>query len=367
MKNFRIIIVLLFLVSDGCVDELKVPVLVQRNLVVDGAITDEPGPYTVKLYLSSSIEEDLDRPEYVTGASVQIKDDLGNTEQLTEASDGIYTTDANGIQGEVGRKYQVLITTTDGNQYESSLAALTSAGEIETLDFTFEENVINPDDLSEPQDAVIVWIDARGTAGNPNLFRWRWTGTYRVRTFPELHEQALPDGGSVPDPLPCSGYIVDPEFGLMQVDTCSCCDCWLNQYSTSVLLSNNDFVEDDEFNHVQVAEIPFDKRLFYEKYHIEVEQISEPEDVYQFWKLVDSQEEGAGDIFQPNIVKVTGNIRCTTNPDEEVFGIFAVSAITKKSIFIHRNDIPKRLAPIDTSYSDCRDYAGATNIKPPFW
>lgn len=359
---------LLFLVSDGCVDELKVPVLVQQhNLVVDGSITDEPGPYTVKLFLSSSIDQDLDRPEYVTGASVQIKDDLGNTEQLTEASPGIYATDANGMQGEVGRKYQVLITTTQGKQYESALATLASAGEIETLDFTFKENVINPDDISKPQDAITVLLDARGTAGNPNLFRWRWTGTYRIRTFPELNERALPNGLFVPDPLPCSGWVVDPEFGLIQVDTCSCCDCWLNQYSNSVLLSNNDFVEDNKFNRVQLTQLPFDKRLFYEKYHLEVEQISVPEDVYQFWKLVDSQEEGAGDIFQPNIVKVKGNIRCTSDPDEEVFGIFAVSAITKKSIFIRRSDIPKRLAPIDTSFSDCRSYAGAKNIKPPFW
>src|SRR5689334_14703983 len=115
MKHLRTILLLLFLVSDGCVDQLDVPVLIdQHNLVVDGSISDQPGPYTVKLFLSSSLNQNVDRPVYVSGASVQIKDDLGTTEQLTETTDGIYKTAENGMQGVVGRKYQVLITTTEG-------------------------------------------------------------------------------------------------------------------------------------------------------------------------------------------------------------------------------------------------------------
>lgn len=92
-ESFRIILLLLFLVSDGCVDELDVPVVIDQNrLVVDGSITDQPGPHTVKLYLSSSLNQDLDYPVYVSGASVQIRDDLGNTVSLTEIRDGVYQT-----------------------------------------------------------------------------------------------------------------------------------------------------------------------------------------------------------------------------------------------------------------------------------
>jgi hypothetical protein len=175
------------------------------------------------------------------------------------------------------------------------------------------------------------------------------------------------DDFPVPDPLPCSGYQVTPGGAVIQVDTCNCCDCWRNQYSNSVMISNNDYIEGNEFKSVPIAQITVDKNIFYEKYYIGVEQMSIPEDVYQFWRLVDTQEEGSGNIFQPNIVKIKGNIHCTSNPDEEVFGIFSVSAITKKSIFITRFDIPKRIAPIDTATVDCRAYAGAYNKKPPFW
>jgi hypothetical protein len=368
MKHFRIVWLLLFLVSDGCVDELDVPVLNETpRLVVDGSISDQQGPHTVKLFLSSSLDRDLDKPVYVSGASVRIKDDLGNTEELTEKAAGIYET-ADDTRGVIGRKYQVLITTADDKQYESDLTTLTPAGEIETIDFVFRENAINPDDLINRKDAFSILLDARGTTGAPNLFRWRWTGTYLIKTFPELRTRAEggPNGNIyIPDPLPCSGYIYDG--GLVRVDTCSCCDCWVTKYSDDVTLSNNEYVVGNKFNRVPVAQIPIDNDVFYEKYHLEIEQISIPEDVYKFWKLVNIQEESSGNIFQPNVVKIQGNIRCVSDPDEEVFGIFAVSAITKKSISIRRSDIPKWLPPIDTVTYDCRLYTGGTNKKPPFW
>lgn len=367
MKHFRIVLLLLFLISDGCVDELDVPVLINEpRLVVDGSISDQPGPHVVKLFLSSSLDQDLDKPVYVSGATVQIRDDLGNTEPLTEKETGIYQT-ADEVKGMVGRKYQVLIRTAEDKQYESDLIALTPAGEIESIDFEFQENAIHPDDLAKRQDAFAVRLDARGTAGAPNLFRWRWTGTYRIKTFPELRVRYEPQSETpIPDPLPCSGWVYE-EGVLYPRDACTCCDCWRNHYSNDVMLSNNEYIVDHKFSRVPVAQIPVDKEVFYDKYHLEIEQISIPEDVYKFWKLVNIQEEGSVNIFQPNIVKIKGNIRCVSDPDEEVFGIFSVSAVTKKSIFIQRKDIPTRLAPIDTVTSDCRDYAGSSNVKPPFW
>jgi hypothetical protein len=369
MKYFRIVLLLLFFISDGCIDELDVPVLNETpRLVVDGSITDQPGPHTVKLFLSSSLDQDFHNPVYVSQASVQIRDDLGKVDTLKEKAKGIYET-AGDVKGVIGRKYQVLIKTAENKQYESDLIPLAPAGEIETINFEFKENALNADDPYHRKDAFSILLDARGTTGAPNLFRWRWTGTYHIKTLPELRTRAEggPNGNVyIPDPLPCSGYIV--EMGkLVRVDTCSCCDCWVTKYSDDVTLSNNDYVVENKFNGVPIAQIPVDNDVFYEKYHLEIEQVSIPEDVYKFWKLVNVQEESSGNIFQPNVVKIQGNIRCVSDPEEEVFGIFSVSAITKKSISIHRSDIPKRLPPIDIVTYDCRPYSGGTNQKPPFW
>jgi hypothetical protein len=358
---------LIFFFNDACVDPLDVPVLsAPPVLVVDGMITDEQGPYTVRLSLNSPLDQDLDRRIPVTNAIVKIGDDNGAVEVLTESISGTYETDKDGIRGTPGRKYQLLIITTDGKQYASPFTELTPPGEVEDVYFRFMRNSINKNDLSLPQDAFEIFINAKGRENFSNLLRWRWKGVYQVHTFPELREMFI-GLGSVPDPLPCSGYEV-VEGTLTQLRQCECCDCWVTKYSNMALISDNNFINDVDFNAVQVAKLPVDKRLFYDKYYIEVEQLSLPEEVYHFWKLVSAQQEGAQSIFQPNIVKIKGNIKAITDPDEEVFGVFAVSSVARKGIFITRADIPGVLPPVDTIRADCRaTFPGSTNQKPPFW
>ena len=53
-----IIIVMVSILLNSCVDRISIsiPDADASQLVVDGLITDEPGPYTVKLTLSSRVE-----------------------------------------------------------------------------------------------------------------------------------------------------------------------------------------------------------------------------------------------------------------------------------------------------------------------
>jgi hypothetical protein len=369
MRVRNILLFMLLVVIGACVDPLKVPdIPVAEGIVVDGAITDQPGPYSVKLFTTQSLEGDLDRQHYIRGATVVIHDDRGTVTTLTEDEKGIYTTEES-FRGRVGYTYQLFISLSDGRQYASSPVLMEPAGTIADLYFQFQENVINENVLSLPQDAFAVFVDAKGTAGASNFFRWRATGTFHYRTFPELRTRWVRDV-EFPDPLPCSGYVYEGGV-LSQVAPCECCDCWATEYSTDAFVSNNDFSDDMTFNAVQIARIPLDRRLFYEKYHIEVEQLSLSQDVYAFWKLVQAQQQGSGDIFQPAIVKIKkikGTIQCTSDPDEKAYGIFTASAVVKTSIFITPNDIPKLYPLIDTLRDDCRGiYPGATTTRPPFW
>jgi len=358
--------------ANGCVERFDIPSIDNNPvIVVDGLLTDLPGPYTVNLFRSSPLDQDLDVREGVSGATVTISDDAGITDVLQEALPGVYKTAEDGIRGVLGRKYQLRIVTGEGNIYESEWATLTPAGEISDLFFEFLENDINPTEPTRPQDAFQVSLNTTGTEGAPNLFRWRWTGIFHVKTYPELRTRIIKEDNIpviVPDPIPCSGYVVDQTGNLAIAFPCECCDCYVHEYSNDVLLSSNSFVTGQEFNNVNISKVPVDKWRFYEKYYIEVEQLSVSEAVYDFWRVVKQQQQGAGDIFQPNVVKIRGNIRSISNPDEEVFGIFSVSAVTKKSIFIHRTDVPKRVAQIDTVIADCRHaFFNSSNQKPPFW
>lgn len=369
MRIVRILPFLL-LMLDACVERLDVPVVAPAPaLVVDGLLTDDPGPHVVSLYLSSKPNIDLPAIVRVKGATVSIADDLGNVEPLIENADGNYQTSP-GFQGVVGRSYQLRITTSDGKKYESDVQQMAPAGSIADMYFDYKEDAIDTEDGIGSQDVVQVFIDGKGQAGAPNLFRWRWSGTYGVKTFPERKRRREPDTGVwIPDPLPCSGYILNPTtLGITQVGPCTCCDCWVGEFSTTAFISKNS-VNGLEFNGLFLAQIPVESFRFHEKYYVVAEQLSLTDEVYDFWKLIEIQQKTSGDLFQPNVVQIRGNIHSIDNADEPVFGIFSVSAVARKTFFLDPFlHLPKPVPNIDTLTVDCRLYfKNSSNIKPPFW
>ena len=365
--RFTWLLLLVVLLTDSCIEKLDVPVIsVEPRLVVDGLITDQPGPHTIKLFLSSAPNEDLDFINYIGGATVKIVDDEGNTETLLESSKGVYQT-SESYQGVIGRKYQLAIVTNEGKNYQSDFLEMYPPGEIQNISFEYKQNAINQTDLTKPQDVIEVYIDGTGVNGYSNLMRWRWRGTYQIKTYPELRVKITPQGEE-PDPYECSGYIVNPVTGqLFKKRACDCCDCWVTEYSPSANVSKNDNISNISFNRIFLAQLPIDQFRFYFKYYIEAEQLSVSEDVHRFWKLIEAQQKGAGDLFQPNVVQVKGNVKSLNNPDEEVYGVFSVSAVAHKSIFIDGNDIPNPIVEVDTVIADCRYLENSSNQKPPFW
>src|SRR5688572_8835825 len=102
MKLIRLVPVF-FLLLDGCIEKFEVPDLQSRvSLIVDGEITDKPGPYTVKLFRPAPEGNSELAP--VSNANVTIHDDTGNSTLLTEKSSGVYETTP-ALVGEVGRSY----------------------------------------------------------------------------------------------------------------------------------------------------------------------------------------------------------------------------------------------------------------------
>jgi hypothetical protein len=372
MRLWTIFLFVLIVVTDGCID----PVSVESHqriapLVVDGMITDAAGPYVVKIFYASALGTTLRKQTPLRDAIVTIEDDSGQSETLIERAPGIYETSTNGIQGVVGRSYKLTFESKNGKKYESQFQKLNAPGSIERVYTEFEKNSIieqepgdsNPD--QEYDDAFGLYVDAKGVEDESTLLRWRVTGVYEMKTFPERNREATPSG-YVPDPLPCSGYI-RVGLAVYQRSECTCCQCWLYEYSSASYLSDNENVQDISFNHVELGKIPITRMRFYKRYYVQLEQLSMSEEVYNFWRLVRTQQNSSGNIFQPNAVKIRGNVKCISDPEDEVLGVFSVSGVAATSIFIEPSEIPYTLAPIDTLTVDCRDFAFSTPVKPFFW
>lgn len=348
---------LAFLLIEGCVDPLDVPIpAIDYQLVVDGFITNEPGPYRVRLHRARPLERDLDQLVPERSAKVTLLDDAGNSELLNEVSDGVYQTSASGMQGQVGRMYHLEIRTLVGKQLYTDPELLLPPGEIENVSFQFEQRTSG--------DGFRIVADGIGLEGRDDFLRFRFVGTYEVETYPHLRTKRN-EAGIVPDPFPCSGYVVD-QSGLKKADVCTCCICWVNQYDDVPILRTEQFAAADRYVGIDVAFVPVNTFTFYKKYHAEVQQLSLTEFAHNFWSLVRAQKLGVSDIFQPPVSSIQGNLH-SLDPNDKPLGIFWAAGISRKSVFIEKSDVPYLIQPIDTVIAPCQYLNYSTNQRPEFW
>src|ERR1700746_1541531 len=87
------------------------------RVVVQGNVTNAPGPYTVTLNSSVSYYSDNTFPA-ITGAQVKISDNAGNSESLTETSQGVYQTSS--LSGVKGRTYYLEVTASGKTNNDSA-------------------------------------------------------------------------------------------------------------------------------------------------------------------------------------------------------------------------------------------------------
>lgn len=113
MKNTFFIILSLFLLT-SCEKEIDLDLADKSgNIVIEGNITDQPGPYYVKITKSVAFTQNNQYPA-VTGAQVILSDNTGQTETLQYVGDGKYRTSA--FTAVAGRTYTLKVQA-EGKQY----------------------------------------------------------------------------------------------------------------------------------------------------------------------------------------------------------------------------------------------------------
>jgi hypothetical protein len=134
MKKLYWIAVIAALVAPAC---KKIVTLKLNNvpaaIVIQGNVTNEPGPYYVTISQPVDFYADNNFPP-VSGATVLISNSEGQTDSLTEVSPGNYAT--NFLQGAPGDTYRLSVTAQGVNYTASSTMPAT----VNLDSITFEEN-----------------------------------------------------------------------------------------------------------------------------------------------------------------------------------------------------------------------------------
>lgn len=359
---------------NGCVERIYFDApFPQNQIVVEGTIRTDEESTKVKISKGFSFEGDTTNFEPVTGFKLTLFDDRGLSETFEESSAGIYITKGL-IRGEVGRSYYIRLASPDGSVYESLPDKLNPVGEIDSIRHEFEARTTVKAFGEIKSDVFKISVD--GTAGatynNETYVRWRFKGTYKVITYPSKNITFIPGYAPFQDPFPCSGYAITlgPQGSggvLEKRGDCTCCECWPNQFEIAPQLSGTQLIVDGRFNNIKVSEVPINSSTFYEKYLVEIEQMSLSRRAFDFFKLVREQKVNASSLFQSPSGEIIGNIR-SNNSRQQVIGLFWATSVSKKSKFLYPEDVPYKLTPIEFNTKPCYvTYKNAQTIKPSNW
>ena len=167
------------LMTSACVDRLSLGVGAEVGLgiTIDGYISDQPGPYEIKVYSIYNIEtrETLSTP--ISVKSLIISDNRGNAEVLKDVDAGIYQTSPSGIRGVVGSVYKMRVELFDGRIYESLPDTLLAPGSLDSLYLKFNEkyNVVGTKEYN-----FDVFFDGSYNEHVNNHFLWGVPGNFSV-------------------------------------------------------------------------------------------------------------------------------------------------------------------------------------------
>jgi hypothetical protein len=357
----------LLLLLDSCVEPFSPPEINSdaQYLVVDGFLNIGSDSSRVNL----SHTQNATATEAVlneTGAVITAEEETGAIFTFTEQGNGSYILPPQSFNST--GKYRLHIKTKNGKEYLSDYVEVKNTPPIDSLAYRYDGG----------QDGVTMFVNTHDATNQTRFYRWKFEETWEYRS-------ALYSGLEVVD----KNIISRRE----NINT-----CWRTIKSGNILLGSTIKLSQDIIKDVPLTTVPVSSNKLYIKYSILVKQYGLTQDAFEYWTSLAKTTEGTGSLFDPLPSQVTGNIKCTTDAQELVFGYFSASVEQKKRIFASpglgtypRCPMPDTLTIEDaklstpTTYllqytgtrpdsilissefcSDCRAQGG-TIVKPSFW
>lgn len=335
----------------SCVTEFQPDrVSITPSLIVEGMITNQAGPYTVKLTRTSDYSyAALNLLE--TGATVTIADNQGNQEVLKEQTGGgVYKTSATGIQGVVGRAYTLTIKTKSGEQYVSDAEVLKAAPPIDRIYYEYEYDAGATD--NGKANGWNIYIDTKDPETTGDYYRWVWTH-YEFTDY-------------------CATNYVKNANYLMGLPCCS--NCWniSKCYSNCINIMSDVAINGNNISRQFMERVPYDAST---KYYVEIAQQSISPGVYAFFKTAQQQVLNTGGLFDSAPASIGGNIHPTGTTTLAAYGYFGAIGLSEGYIIVDRSHakgspVPTSEAVIINNLAACVACAQSqyrTPVQPRWW
>jgi len=340
--KLTIIIVGITLIFQNCIYEFIPKTEALGNLlVIYGMVTNENGPHEITILKTKTINSKVN--ETVRGANVSIFDDKGNPVPLAEDSVGKYHTPET-FAGQIGTKYKLNIELQEGKQYESDYVELLDVPDIAELE---AEKITKPaTGTSLEKSGYQFYITTKPGTSEQKYYKWDvfedWEYRLPYRTSAYWDGQVLTQ---IDPPIP---YI-----------------CYRHTQFNDIYISDTKNFQANYITHYPLNFTPGSTKFQY-MYGIYVRQYALSEFSYKYWhSAVENNQPDP--LYSKQPYQLIGNLRCISNPNETVFGIFEASAVKSKGITAY-------LPTLEGSDYSCHNDIVLTGIfpqdlmnQPPGW
>lgn len=297
----------------------------ENLLVVDGMITNEPGPYIVKISLATSVEYPVYHP--VSGYKVTIMDDRGYQEVLSETEPGTYRSDSSGLKGQVGFRYRLQVESPEGDTYLSEFEELKVPVGVDSVFVNAEYR--EHEDYDYAIQGYQFYVNTRLAEKDSNYYLYDLERTYEYHSdFPiyfwydgKLH--------------------VFPDADSLNV-------CWKTDKIFEIFTGTTSGLSEPVLTSFPLHFVYFNNREFSVRYSLLIRQLTISERAYEFWNSVREQNFTGDDIYMKMPYQVRGNMSNLFDPDEPVLGYFMVAGMDERRLFFDRPGYP-----VEMDYWQC--------------
>lgn len=303
-KYFLLIISLLspWLLFYGCVEPFSPPEVNSDEgyLVVDGFLN--MGGDTSTIVLSHTQSASVNTSVMTEpGAKIIVEEEKGENFPFTEKGNGTYFLPPVALN--MKGKYRLKIRTTQGKEYLSDFVEVKNTPPIDTVAMV----------LDTRQDAAIMQVNTHDPQNRTHFYRWKFEETWEYRA-------PLYSGLEV-----VKGQIVGRKENINT--------CYRTIKSGNILLGSTIKLTQDIIKNLPLTTVQYSTGKLLIKYSLLVRQYGLTQDAFEYWTSLAKTTEGTGSLFDPLPSQITGNIKCTTDSQELVFGYFSAAVEQKTRVF----------------------------------
>ncbi len=373
--KYLVLFLFLGILAAGCIDPFKPSenLVDGRYLVVSGFLNVGSDTSTILLSRTQSLNSG-EGSSSETGANVRIMGDQGTQVSLREISSGRYILlPRNFLTAE---KFRLQITTRDGKEYASDYVEVKRTPAVDSIHF-------QPD---RANGLMRFMVNTHDPNNNTWFYRWKIEETYEY-TSAFYSKDSIAYGIKKITPRQLMLY-----------------RCWRTDKSTDIKIGTSAKLSQDRIMNQPLVNINGSSNKLLIKYSLLVRQYALSQEAYEYWDMLARSTETTGGLFDPQPSVLTGNIRCTSNAEELVFGYFSAGTEQQKRLtvtpyqfggwfpgtypqcyspadtlstteiyqtsdfsqkIINELDMPTRYITVSATCADCRYLGGS--LKKPDW